>query len=215
MHDKVLRQKVVDQLDFDPSINSAAIGVAVHGGVVTLTGHVPSFAQKHQAEKVVKAIKGVRGIAQEIEVDFAGADPVSDDEIARRAIAAMAFDAMLPPDGLQVRVSKGWVTISGEVDWQYQRSVAEADIRKLRGVVGISNIITLRARPVVADVEQRIRDALRRDATIDADGIEVRVLGDKVTLEGKVDCWRDRELVERTVWAAPGVHAVEDHLRVV
>jgi osmotically-inducible protein OsmY len=214
MNDKLLRQRVIDQLDFDPSIDSAAIGVSVHAGVVTLSGHVPTYAQKYQAEKVVKAIKGVQGIAQEIEVNFDGADPVADDEIARRAIAAMAFNAMLPTEGLQVRISKGWVTLSGEVEWQYQRNAAEAEVRKLRGVTGITNNITLKAHAVTADVEQRIREALQRDAGLDADAIQVKVFGDQVTLDGKVDCWRDRELVERTVWAAPGVRRVEDHLRI-
>jgi osmotically-inducible protein OsmY len=181
---------------------------------VTLSGHVPTYAQKHQAEKVAKAVKGVRGIAQEIEVAFADGGGVSDDEIARRALAAISLNVMLPADHLQVRVSKGWVTLSGEVDWQYMRNLAEAEIRKLRGVVGITNSVTLKARPTVADIERRIRDALKRDASLDADGIEVRVHGDRVTLDGKVDCWRDRDLVERTAWAAPGVHAVDDHLRI-
>ncbi|HTI66317.1 MAG TPA: BON domain-containing protein [Caulobacteraceae bacterium] len=214
MNDKILRQKIIDQLDFDPSIDSAGIGVAVHGGVVTLSGHVPTYIQKHQAESVTKAIKGVRGIAQEIEVQYDGLDVTTDEEIAKRALAAMAFNVMLPAEGLQVRVSKGWVTLSGEVEWQYQRHVAEADVRKLRGVVGITNSITLKACAVAADVEKRIKDALGRDAALDAQAIHVKVAGDKVTLDGTVDCWRDRDLVERAAWAAPGVRTVEDHLRV-
>lgn len=214
MNDKLLRQKVIDQLDFEPSIDSAGIGVAVDAGVVTLTGHVPNYVQKLQAEKVVKAVKGVRGIAQEIQVRFDGLDPTSDDQIAKNALTALALDALLLGDGLQVKVSKGRVTLSGEVDWQFQRNAAEADVRKLRGVIGIINSITLNQRPVVADVERRIRDALGRDAALDAASIEVRVSGDRVMLEGTVDCWRDRDLVERAAWAAPGVRSVEDHLRI-
>lgn len=214
MNDKLLRQKVIDQLDFEPSIDSAGIGVAVDAGVVTLTGHVRNYVQKLQAEKVVKAVKGVRGIAQEIQVRFDGLDPTSDDQIAKNALTALALDALLLGDGLQVKVSKGRVTLSGEVDWQFQRNAAEADVRKLRGVIGIINSITLNQRPVVADVERRIRDALGRDAALDAASIEVRVSGDRVMLEGTVDCWRDRDLVERAAWAAPGVRSVEDHLRI-
>jgi osmotically-inducible protein OsmY len=214
MNDKDLRQKVVDQLDFDPSIDSAAIGVAVKGGVVTLSGYVPNYFQKMQAERVVKAVKGVRGIAQKLEVRVDGSDATSDEEIARRALASLALDIMIPPDAVQVRVAQGWVTLSGEVDWQYQRTAAEADVRKLRGVAGITNSITLKQRPLARDVERRIREALHRDATLDAAAIDVTVLGDRVTLDGKVDCWRDRELVEQAAWAVPGVRTVQDNLHV-
>jgi osmotically-inducible protein OsmY len=188
--------------------------VAVKGGVVTLSGHVPNYLQKMQAERVVKAVKGVRGIAQELQVRVDGLDATSDDEIAKRAVATIAFDIMIPPDVVQVKVAQGWVTLTGEVDWQYQRSAAEADVRRLRGVAGITNGITLKQRPIAGDVERRIREALHRDATLDAAAIDVTVLGDRVTLDGKVDCWRDRELVERAAWAVPGVRTVQDNLHV-
>lgn len=215
MNDKMLRQRVIDQLDFDPSIDSAAIGVTVNSGVVTLSGHVPNYMQKIQAEKVAKSIKGVRAIAQDIEVRLTGLDPLPDDEIAKRCLAALGFDASLTADLIQVKVSKGWVTLTGEVEWQFQRNAAEADVRKLRGVTGITNSIALRARPVTADIKQRIRDALSRDASVDANAISVKVLGDQVTLEGSVDCLRDRDLVERAAWSAPGVLEVRDNLHVM
>ena len=214
MNDKDLRQKVIDQLDWEPSINSANIAVAVHAGVVTLSGHVATYLQKVTAEKVVRGVKGVLGIAEEIEVRLDGGDPASDEDIARRAVTAVAFDALLPADSVQVEVSQGWVTLVGEVEWQYQRSGAEADVRKLRGVVGVTNAITLKPRAYSGDIAARIHDALVRDATIDAQAIHVKVEGDRVTLDGRVDCWRDRELVERAAWAAPGVRSVVDHLRI-
>jgi osmotically-inducible protein OsmY len=214
MNDKDLRQKVIDQLDWEPSIDSASIAVAVHGGVVTLSGHVPTYLQKVAAERVVRGVKGVLGIAQDIEVRLQGADPTSDEDIAKRAVTAIAFDSLLPPDSVQVKVSHGWITLMGELEWQYQRNAAEADVRKLHGVVGVINGVTLKPRPHTGDIAARIKDALVRDATIDAQAIKVKVDGDRVILEGSVDCWRDRDLVERAAWAAPGVRAVVDQLRV-
>jgi osmotically-inducible protein OsmY len=215
MNDKLLRQKVIDQLDFDPSIESAHIGVAVENGVVTLTGHVPTYLQKVSAEAAAKAVKGVLGMVEEIEVRYAGAHPHADDDIAKRAVMALAFNAMLPPDTVMVKVSRGWVTLTGELDWQYQRVAAEADVRKLHGVLGVTDSIVLKHRTVAADVERSIRDALSREAALDAEAIRVEVHGDRVTLTGDVDSWRDCELVERAAWAAPGVRVVEDHLRIV
>lgn len=214
MNDRHLRQKVIDALDWEPSLDSADIAVAADCGVVTLSGHVPTFAQKAVAEAVVKRIKGVRGIAQDIEVAPDGAVPHSDEDIAKRAVMAISFDVTIPANSVQVRVSRGWITLTGEVAWQYQRLAAEGDVRKLAGVVGITNSITLAVRASAKDVEERIRKALERDAALDAGEIQVRVVGETVTLEGAVDCWRDRELVERTAWAAPGVRTVVDHLHV-
>jgi osmotically-inducible protein OsmY len=214
MNDKLLRQQVIDQLDWDPSINSAHIGVAVDQGVVTLTGHVATYLEKIAAEKVARGVKGVRAIVQEMKVQLAGDHPIDDEEIARQALTAIGFNSMIPAEAIQVKVAQGWVTLSGQVDWQYQRTAVELDVRKLRGVVGMTNAITLRPRPYTTDLERRIREALERDAALDAKAIRIKIEGERVTLDGTVDCWRDRDLVERAVWAAPGVRAVEDHLRI-
>jgi osmotically-inducible protein OsmY len=215
MNDKTLRQKIIDQLDFDPSVDSAHIGVAVEAGVVTLSGHVPNYLQKNNAVRAAKSVKGVHGIADEITVRYDGFAPLSDDEIARRAVQALTFNAMLPEDSVMVKVSRGWVTLTGEVDWQFQRATAEAEVRKLRGVVGITDGITLKERAVAGDVERRIKDALARNAALDAQSIHVKVMGDRVTLDGTVDSWRGREVAEGAAWGAPGVRHVEDHLRVI
>ncbi|MEO6340177.1 MAG: BON domain-containing protein [Caulobacteraceae bacterium] len=215
MDDKLLRQTIIDALDWDPSIDSANIGVAVDQGVATLTGHVANYAQKIAAEKTVKRVKGVRGVAQDIRVDFGGPNPYSDDDIARRAVTAIDLDISVPKTAIQVAVQQGWVTLSGEVDWEFQRRAAEADVRKLQGVMGIGNRVTLKPRVVASDVSHRIEAALKRDAEIDASGVRVSVVDGRVRLDGEVNTYHDRDLAERAAWAAPGVKTVEDHIRVV
>jgi osmotically-inducible protein OsmY len=212
MDDKALRQNVVSELDFDPSIDAETIGVAVEGGVVTLTGHVGSYAEKIAAERAAQRVKGVRAIAQEIVVRYPEDKKTADDQIAERAVSIMSWDARIPAENVMVKVQQGWVTLSGEVNWHFQREAAESSVRRLSGVVGVTNEIrvTPSARP--EDVRSRIIDALERNAELEADSINVLVHGDKVTLEGKVKAWYEREVAERAAWSVPGVAAVEDHL---
>lgn len=213
MDDKILRQAIIDELDWDPSINSANIGVTANSGVVTLTGHVPTYTQKLAAEKATQRVKGVKGIAQEIEVRYAGAAR-TDEDIASQAVTTLNWDVVLPRDAIKVRVSKGWVTLTGEVEWDYQRRSAEADVRNLHGVVGILNNIAIKARVSPADVRKRIEDALQRQAQIEAKGVHFSIEEGKVKLNGEVGSLRERNAVERAVWAAPGVKTVEDRVRV-
>lgn len=214
MNDKLLRQDVIDELDFEPRVESVNIGVTVDGGVVTLTGHVPNYSQKCAAEEAVKRVKGVRGIAEELKVQFAGPDAFSDEEIAKRALSVLDFNVLIPRDKITVKVEKGWVTLTGEVGWDYQRTAALADVRKLRGVMGIFNGITVKPHVSAVDVERRITDALKRHAEIEAKGVKVSVIDGKVKLEGKVDNWTDRTALERAAWSAPGVRSVEDHVHI-
>jgi osmotically-inducible protein OsmY len=146
MLDKTLRQTIIDALDFDPGLDSADIGVAVENGVVTLTGHVPTFDEKLTAEDLVKRIKGVRGIAQEIEVRPAGTHRTADDEIAKRALNVIRWNTTIPDEHIQVKVQKGWVTLTGKVEWQYQKNAAAGAVRGLSGVTGVSNMIEIRPR---------------------------------------------------------------------
>jgi osmotically-inducible protein OsmY len=141
MNDKQLKQNVIDELEFEPSIDATNIGVAVEHGVVTLTGHVPNYLQKTAAERAVWRIKGVKAIAEEIKVRYPSDKKDADDQIAKRAIAMLEWDASVPDDAVRVKVQNGWVTLEGEVNWQFQRQAAEADVRKLTGVVGFSNNI--------------------------------------------------------------------------
>jgi osmotically-inducible protein OsmY len=141
-------------------------------------------------------------------------NPYADEDIAKRAVTALDLNVLVPPRKIQVKVERGWITLSGEVEWNYQRTVAAADLRKLRGVVGLTNAVTLKARATPADVERRIREALRRNADVETDQIKVVVEGGKVKLEGRVHTWADREAVERAAWSAPGITLVEAHVSV-
>jgi len=164
MDNKFLRQNVLDELEFEPSIEAANIGVAVDNGVVTLTGHVPNYWQKTIAESAVWRVKGVKAIAQEIEVRFPTEKQDSDDQIAERAVNLLSWDASVPKNAIRVKVQSGWVTLEGEVNWQYQRNAAEADIRKLTGVIAVSNHIIIKPTVQAPDIRKRIEDALKRYA---------------------------------------------------
>ncbi|WP_440981958.1 BON domain-containing protein [Shinella sumterensis] len=215
MTDKTLRQDILDELDFEPSIDAANIGVAVEDGVVTLTGHVPTYSQKLTVEDVVRRVKGVKGIAEEIEVRPFGTNRTADDEIAKRAINTLAWNTSVPDNAVQVKVQKGWVTLSGKVDWQYQRIAAADAVRDLAGVVGLSNQIEIKHHVSALDVKKRIEDALKRNAEVEAQAIKVAVLDNgKVRLDGKVHAWSERAAAERAAWSTAGVHSVEDRISV-
>ncbi len=207
-----LRLDIIDALDWDPSVDSAHIGVAVNKGVAVLSGHVSSYAEKLAANAIVKRVKGVSAIADELEVRYASSSAMSDEDIAARAVQVLDWDVLVPHKRVEVKVSKGWVTLGGEVDWDYQRRAAESDVRKLGGIVGITNMIKLKTRVLPADVSQRIEAALKRDAAVEATHVKVSVVDGKVRLDGKVHSYHERDAVERAVWAAPGVKAVEDHV---
>jgi osmotically-inducible protein OsmY len=213
MTDKALRQTIIDELDFEPSIDAANIGVAVDNGVVTLTGHVPSYVEKVAAERAVERIKGVRAIAEKIEVRYPG-HKTSDDEIAERALSIIRWNVQVPPDSVKVKVENGWVTLTGTVDWQFQRKMAETATRGLSGVVSVSNLIEVKPRVAPRDVKQKILNALKRNAELEADAIRVNVIEGKVVLEGKVKAWHERGLAEHAAWSAPGVRAVQDDLAI-
>lgn len=212
MNDLDLRDLVLEELEFKPDINAASIGVTVQNGVVTLSGHVNSYAQKVSAERTVKAMKGVRGLAEEIEVRLNKLEGTADDTIASRAPNIIAWSSDANVEGIQVTVQKGTVTLEGQLDWQYQKEVIEQAIWRLSGVVGVHNRITLKARADVVDIKRHIEDALKRSAEIEAGGIRVTVDGGVVKLEGKVHLLREREVVERAAWSVPGVSKVEDYL---
>lgn len=214
MNDIELRQLVIDELEFEPSIESAGIGVSAENGVVTLSGHVPSYSQKIAAERAAWRVKGVKAIAQEIEVRLPGSARTNDDEIAARALNMLAWNTSVPDGAVKVRVASGWVTLSGQVDWNFQRMAAESAVRKLTGVVGVVNDITLKSTVKVGDVKQKIVDALKRHAELEARDIRVEVHDGTVRLEGAVDTWDERQAVERAVWSAPGVRGIEDWLRI-
>ena len=213
MSELQLRQDVVDELEYEPSVDAAHIGVAVDKGVVTLTGHVASYAEKQAAIAAVRRVKGVRAIAEEIEVRYPLDKKTSDDEIAQRAIDILGWDMMVPSDSIQVMVHNGWVTLTGNVDWHYQKKHAEEDVRKLSGVRGVTNTIEIKPSVQAEDVKRKIEEALKRHAEIEASAIRVTVRErNKVLLEGKVGSWDERNAVENAAWSAPGVKSVEDRM---
>jgi osmotically-inducible protein OsmY len=214
MSDDALKQDVLDELDFEPSIDAAHIGVAVDHGVVTLTGHVSTYAQKAATEAATRRVKGVKGIAQEIEVRPFGANATADDEIARRALNTLAWNTTIPDNAVQITVQRGWVTLTGSVTWQYQKSAATDAIHRLAGVVGISNNIEIKPHLTSADVSKKIKSALIRSAEVEAQAIQVSVADGTVRLEGHVRTWSERMAAERAAWSIPGVTQVDDRISV-
>ena len=214
MTDRTLQRDIVDELDFDPSIDAAELRATVHRGVVTLTGRLRSYGEKTAALDIVENMVGVRAITDEIDVRPEGHHIVSDDEIASRIASKLTWNTSVPENKVHVTVAGGHVTMEGEVEWRFQSEAAEQSIGRLAGVTGIEN--RLRVRPAVkaSDVSERIRKALIRDAELDATGIRVAVQGGTVTLEGRVRYLSERRSAERAAWAAPGVTDVVDHLAV-
>jgi osmotically-inducible protein OsmY len=213
--DDELRQLVIDELEWEPRIDPAHIGVACRDGVITLTGHVKSYGEKRTAERAALRIRGVRALAVEIDVRLPEHKKTADDEIAARAAKILHWDAAVPDDGIAVKVEKGVVTLTGMVEREYQKREAELDIQKLGGVRLIVNDIEVKPTVRVADLRDRIRRALERNADLDASRITVTVVDGKVVLEGKVSAWTEREVAEQAAWAAPGVVAVEDNIEIV
>ena len=210
-----LRQDILDELEFEPIVSAAHIGVAVEAGVATLSGHVGSYAEKLAAVAATRRVRGVQAIADEIQVRHASDRKTGDDEIAKRAVHILGWDSMVPSGSIQVMVRDGWVTLTGNVDWFYQKKVAEEDVRKLSGVHGVLNNIEIKPHAKADDIKRKIEDALKRHAEVEAKAIRVTVRdNDRVLLEGKVDNLDERYAIENAAWSAAGVRSVEDRITV-
>lgn len=216
MTDIALRQDVLDELEFDPEFDAAHIGVTAENGIVTLTGHTTSYAEKLAALKAARRVRGVVGIADELQVRYPSDRKTADDQIAARAIAVLNWNTSLPEGALTVTVRNGWVTLAGKVNWWYQKRAAEEGVHKLSGVIGVANNITIVPMVQPADVKNKIECALKRHAETEAAAIRVTVTNaDHVVLEGKVGNWEERVAAERAAWSVAGVRAVEDKLTLV
>jgi len=211
---KELQRRVLDELDWEPSVDAAHIGVAVTDGVVTLTGSVSTYAEKMTTEQASKRIVGVKAVANDLEVRPTFPSQPNDTEIAQAVIRALEWDVSVPHELIKARVAKGTVTLEGEVKFWYQGQAAVNAVRGLKGVQGIVNLISIRAVPKASDVKDRIEAAFRRSAEIDAGRIQVDTADDKVTLRGRVRSWAERQEAETAAWAAPGVTKVDDELNV-
>ena len=212
--DAELKQDVLAELKWEPSVNAARIGVTVSDGVVTLTGHVVSYGEKWHAERAAQRVRGVKGLAIEMDVTVPGSAERSDTDIASSAAQALQWVSIIPKDAIKIQVEQGWITLSGEVDWHYERHTAASTLRYLAGVKGITDDVTLKSRASVTGVKADIEAALKRYSDTDRQDISVDVQGGNVTLTGTVRSWWARELARESAWSAPGVRHVVDHLNV-
>ena len=212
--DSELQKLVLSELAWEPSVTAGHIGVTALNGVVTLSGHVETYMQKFAAEKAVRRVKGVKAVAEEIEVRLPSGVRHADDDIAAAAAQHISWDVSLPHDSVMAKVEKGWVTLTGQVGWHYQQEAAEHDVRGLHGVIGVSNDITLKPRVNVANLSDDIMHAMDRSWFFDKETVHVRAEGGKVILTGSVPSWHDRMLASTTAWSAAGTTEVENDLTI-
>ena len=212
--DTALQQDILAELEWEPSVNAANVGVAVKDGVVTLTGHVDTYAEKHDAERAARRVSGVKAIAVEMDVRLAGSDQRTDSDIARTAINVLEWNTSVPRDSVQVRVENGWLTLSGEVQWEYQRQSVADGVRSLMGVTGVSDRIVLEPDVSSDAIRADIEAALKRRAQKDSRRISVSVDGHEVTLGGSVASWAEKDLANHSAWGTAGVRNVVDHMTV-
>jgi osmotically-inducible protein OsmY len=212
--DSQLRSDIEAELDWDPAIRAGDIGVIVKDAIVTLTGHVANYAEKHAAERAVRRVKGVKAVAMETKVKLPGGLERSDTDIAAAAERSLEWNVLVPDGKIEPVVENGWITLTGEVEWQYQSRAADAAVRNLLGVTGVTNLIKVTPRLNPVDIEKRIHDALVRQADNDTRKVHIGVAGSAVELSGKVQSWSERNAIQLAAWSAPGVSSVANHLLV-
>jgi osmotically-inducible protein OsmY len=207
-----IERDVREELKWDPDLDASDIAVSVKDGVVTLAGFVKSYTDRLEAEQAAKRVAGVRAVANDIEVRLPAIDQRPDPDIARDAVAALKAELPISHDRIKVIVKDGWVTLEGAVEWQYQKTTAENAVRKVKGVKGVTNVVTVKPKVEPSELQRKIIDAFKRNAEVDANRITVEANGSEVILKGTVRSWIEREEAERVAWSAPGVTKVEDRI---
>jgi osmotically-inducible protein OsmY len=210
--DSEIQKDVMDELKWEPILNATEIGVAVKNGVVTLTGYVNNYAKKFAAENSAWRVKGVKAVAEELEVRLSDADQLTDAEIAESIVSTLRWHTAIPDEKIKIKVTNGWVYLDGEVDWNFQKESAFNTIRYLKGVKGVTNLLTVKPRVNATLVKANIRKALERNADLEAANIQVETLGNMVVLKGSTRSWIEKRAVERAVWSSPGVSTIDDEL---
>jgi osmotically-inducible protein OsmY len=208
--DQEIQKDVLAELKWDAQVQPNEIGVSVKDGVVTLTGWVDSYLKKWSAEDAAHKVTGVKAVANDIEIKLA--TERTDPDIAAAVVHSLEWDAFVPSDKVHVTVSKGWVTLKGDVEWQYQKQDAERVVQRLSGVKGVTNLISVKPRITPSELKKKIEDALVRNAEVDANRISVEVQGNKAILKGTVRAWAEKEEAERVAWSAPGITSVENRI---
>lgn len=213
--DSEIQKDVMDELKWEPLLKASEIGVAVKDGIVILSGNVDSYYEKLAAERAVKHVAGVKAVAEEIHVVLPTSLQRTDAQIAEAVLNAIKWNVAVPEETIKVKVENGWVTLSGTVNWEYQKDAAKVAIQNLSGLKGVTNLITVKASVLSKDVRQKIVAAFHRSATLDAQRIQVEIRGSSVILTGEVRSWAERDDAEKAAWNAQGVTDVENNLRIL
>jgi osmotically-inducible protein OsmY len=212
--DEQIQRDVVAELQWDARVQPGEVGISVKRGIVTLSGHVDSYYKKWAVEEAALRVRGVVAVANELEVKLPSSSERTDEEVAAAAVRAIESDALLGAKNLQLTVDNGWIAVRGEVEWNFQKEDAERVLRRLWGVKGVTNLITVKTRPAPAELKAQIENALVRTARLDARKISVDLQGPTVVLQGTVRSWAEREEAERAAWLAPGVSQVDNRIEV-